>query len=486
MAAHPGLISAVRRLGHHRTHLFVQASRHMSIFKKIGNFKKELKSKNPFGEIDLGPSLGDNHRPPDEVDIVVVGGGIIGSSIAYFLKKKLTTGMRVLVVEKDPTYSKASSKLSIGGIHQQFSLPENIQMSMYGAEFLRTIKENLMVHETEPPDVLFNSQGHLFLATQEGAQNLINNCMIQAEHGVQTELMSPTQLKDKFPWLNTEGIEVGSYGIEREGWFDSVRLLHAFQQKAISLGVNYVHGEVSGFLLRHRQVPRDDSYDFDVDYRIRAIKVSMPNSPEVIQVPCAIVVNATGPHAADLARLLMIGVGEGELAMPVPIEPRKRFAYVINSPNGPGLDCPMLVDPTGMRIRRDGLGGNYICTMDPAEEDEPSTGKLNVDHDWFESKIQPTLLHRIPALKNFKMKTSWAGYIDYNTIDQSPIMSRHPVIPNFFLATGFGIHGVQQAPAVGRAMMELLTDGAFVSIDLTKFDFLRFLNNDKISERKVI
>ncbi|XP_070582043.1 FAD-dependent oxidoreductase domain-containing protein 1-like [Ptychodera flava] len=465
---------------HHRNHQYLQVLRHNSFFKRV---KNEMEAKNPFAPFDVGIT---ENRPPDEVDIVVVGGGVIGSSVAYFLKTLVSTGMRVLVVDKDPTYTRSSSLLSLGGIHQQFSIPENIQMSLYSAHFLRNIKEKLMVDGIDPPDIHFNPQGHLFLATEEGAETLIDNCSIQSKFGAKSVLMSQTQLKKKFPWLNTDGIELGRYGIENEGWFDPGRLLQAFKRKAISMGVYYVHGEVTGFKVKHQAIAKEESYVPDYDTRIERVEITMPNSPEVITVPCAIVVNAAGPEAADLARLLYIGSGEGEMAVPLPVEPRKRFAFVINSLNGPGLECPVLVDPSGMCFRRDGLGGNFICSMEPGEEEEPSTGTLNVDYDWFNRKVLPSLTHRVPALKNAKMHHAWATFIDYNTVDQNPIVSRHPVIPNFFFANGLSGNALQHAPAIGRAMSELLVEGAFVNIDLAVFDFYRFVVEKQILERKVV
>nr|XP_006815997.1 PREDICTED: FAD-dependent oxidoreductase domain-containing protein 1-like [Saccoglossus kowalevskii] len=415
--------------------------RHMSF---LSEFQKSLKEKHPFAPIQFGPT---DNRPPDEADIVIIGGGLVGSSIAYFLKRKIVRGMRVVVIERDPAYTRASSVLSVGGIHQQFSLPENVQMSMYGAEFLRNIKEHLTVDDADPPDVQFNPQGYLFLATEKSARQMKANYDIQRENGAKVELLTATKVKEKFPWINTDGIELASYGTENEGWFDPWCLLAALKQKAKSLGVQYVHGNVTGFTLRKDKIPKGGPYDPYYDNRIRNVKISMPNSPEMIPLSAAVVINAAGPQAGHLSNLLKIGDGKNEMSVSLPVEPRKRYVYVCYCPSGPGLDCPLVVDPTGAYFRREGLGGNYIAGLSPTQ-----------------------------------IKSAWAGFYDYNTVDQNAIIGVHPIISNFFFANGFSGHGIQQAPAIGRAMSELLLEQSYKTIDLSRFGFQRFIDQQLLYE----
>ncbi|XP_075029206.1 FAD-dependent oxidoreductase domain-containing protein 1 isoform X2 [Calonectris borealis] len=198
----------------------------------------------------IPPGTPPGPRPPEEADVVVVGGGVVGWSVAYWLKalEGQRHGMRVLVVERDPTYSRASTVLSVGGIRQQFSLPENIRMSRFSASFLRNINEYLGVPNEPPVDIQFQPSGYLFLAPPQGAAGLEATVRLQREEGVQVALLSPTQLKAKFPWIDTEDVAVASYGLEDEGWFDPWTLLHAFRRKAASLGVHSCAGEVRGFI----------------------------------------------------------------------------------------------------------------------------------------------------------------------------------------------------------------------------------------------
>lgn len=149
---------------------------------------------------------------------------------------------------------------------------------------------------------------------------------------------------------------------------------------------------------------------------------------------------------------------------------RKRYVYVLHCPDGPGLSCPLVIDHSGVYCRREGLGGNYICGKSPAEvcfqitlnkisvknnifssirkNEEPDVSDLEVDYSYFEDVVWPTLAHRIPCFENSKVKSAWAGYYDYNVLDQNAIIGKDPHFRNFIWATGFSGHGIQMSPAV--------------------------------------
>ncbi|XP_071948064.1 FAD-dependent oxidoreductase domain-containing protein 1-like [Antedon mediterranea] len=427
-----------------------------------------------------------NNRPPPDVDVVVIGGAVMGSSIAYFLKKH-NYNMSVLVVEKDSQYTRCASTLAAGGIRQQFSNAENIQMSMYSAEFLHNIKENLCVADEDPPDVQFNEHGYLFLATERGAHILQENHKIQRELGAKVELLSPTMLKERHPWMNTDDIALASYGYENEGWFDPWSLLSAFRKKAISLGAKYVDGEVSGF--QYSEVKPNESMAYGgCGRRITGVKVRMLNSPETNVVNCSYVVMAAGPTSKEVGMLADIGCGpaDGLLDLMIPVEPRKRYVYVCHAPEGPTLDCPFVIMPDGSYFRREGFGGMYIAGKSPPEDQEPSCEDLSVDYEWFNDQIWPNLANRVKAFECLKIKNAWAGYYDYNTFDQNGIIGYHPAYPNLVVATGFSGHGIQQSPAVGQAVTELIINGCTVSIDLTKMGFDRLWDGTPLIEKNVI
>ncbi|XP_070773316.1 FAD-dependent oxidoreductase domain-containing protein 1 [Enoplosus armatus] len=434
-----------------------------------------------WSPLELNPKL-----PPERADIVIVGGGVVGWSIAFWLKQKDTgrEGVKVIVVEKDPTYSQASTVLSAGGIRQQFSLPENIHLSLASADFMRNINEHLGLLNEDPVDLQFNQSGYLFLASEEVAHIMEENYSTQRYAGAKVSLLSPTQLKERFPWINTDGVALASYGLENEGWFDPWTLLNAFKRKAISMGVIQCYGEVTDFKYTTKVVRNSEGEHLDLR-RIRSVKVQMPNSLEYQPVECAIVVNAAGAFSGKLTE--MLGVGKDTSAgIPLPVEPRKRYVYVVHCPDGPGLDTPFLIDYSGVYFRREGLGGNYIAGASPEEAEEPDISNLDVDHQFFEDKVWPSLARRVPAFEKLKVTSAWAGFYDYNTFDQNGIIGMHPQINNMYFATGFSGHGLQHSPAVGRAVAELILDGTFKTLDMSGLGFRRILAQEPMLERNIV
>ncbi|XP_054481921.1 FAD-dependent oxidoreductase domain-containing protein 1 [Anoplopoma fimbria] len=437
-----------------------------------------------WSPLEINPDL-----PPERADIVIVGGGVIGWSIAYWLKQKerVRGGVKVIVVEKDLTYSQASTVLSAGGIRQQFSLPENIYLSLASADFMRNINEHLGVLNEDPVDLQFNQSGYLFLASEEVAHIMEENYSAQRSAGAKVSLLSPTQLKQKFPWINTDGVALASYGLENEGWFDPWTLLNAFRRKAISMGVIQCCGEVTDFKYTTKHTTSTDGDQMELR-RITSVKVQMPNSLEYQPVECAIVVNAAGAFSAKLTEMLGIGSGPRDsiAGIPLPVEPRKRYVYVVHCPDGPGLDTPFMIDYSGVYFRREGLGGNYIAGTSPEEAEEPDTSNLEVDHQFFEEKIWPSLASRVPAFEKLKVTSAWAGFYDYNTFDQNGIIGMHPLINNMYFATGFSGHGLQHSPAVGRSVAELILDGNFTTLNLSGLSFQRILAQEPKLEKNIV
>ncbi|KAM6907367.1 FAD-dependent oxidoreductase domain-containing protein 1 [Xenentodon cancila] len=437
-----------------------------------------------WNALEINPNL-----PPQRADIVIVGGGVVGWSVAYWLKQKerVRGGLRIVVVERDLTYSKASTVLSSGGIRQQFSLPENIYLSLASADFMRNINEHLGVLNEDPVDLQFNHSGYLFLASEKAAHIMEQNYNTQRQAGAKVALLSPTQLKEKFPWINTDGVALASHGLENEGWFDPWTLLNAFKRKAISMGVIQCCGEVTDFKYTLNVIMTADGERLDMR-KINHVKVQMANSLEYQPVECALVVNAAGAFSGKLAEMLGIGLGSKDsvAGVPFPVEPRKRYVYVVHCPDGPGLDAPFLIDSSGVYFRREGLGGNYITGVSPEEDEEPDTRNLEVDHQFFEDKVWPRLALRVPAFEKLKVTGAWAGFYDYNTFDQNGIIGMHPLIDNMYFATGFSGHGLQHSPAVGRAVAELILDGNFKTLDLSNLGFKRVLMEAPMLEKNIV
>jgi FAD-dependent oxidoreductase domain-containing protein 1 len=390
----------------------------------------------------------------ESCDVAIVGGGVVGSATAYFLLAQASFKGRVVVIEKDSTYNDAATSRSVGGVRQQFSTPENISISTFGATFLQNLADFLSV-DGEAPTVPFTQWGYLFLATSGGLDILKANHATQRSLGADIALMTPDELKAKFPWLNTGDLAGGSFGRSNEGWTDPYGLLQAFKRKARSLGAVYLNDEVVG-------IERAGG-------RIQAVQLAKGG-----RLACGNMVNCAGYHSHKVAAMAGIDL---------PIRPRKRCVFVFDCKT-PIERAPLTIDPTGVYFRPEGAG--YIGGVAPPEDNDPDTFDLEPDYGLFEETVWPVLAERIPAFESIKMNRAWAGTYDYNTIDQNAILGPHPEVRNFFFASGFSGHGLQQSPAAGRANAEMITHGAYRAIDLSRFGYDRFARGKPIIELNVV
>ena len=383
-------------------------------------------------------------------DVVIVGGAAIGSATAYFLTHDLGFDGSVAVVERDPTYAHAATTLSAASIRQQFSTPENIRMSAFGVAFFRDLKTRFGADA----DIGFRERGYLLLASETGEDTLLANHEAQKAEGADIVLMDREALADNFRWLKTSDLRLGAFGRSGEGWFDAHSLL-TLLRGAARKGATYIHGEVTGIMSD-------------------GARVSGVTLADGRQIGCGTLVNAAGPQAGDVA---------GLAGVKLPVEPRKRCVFVVACRAVlPGM--PLMVDPTGVWIRPE--GEVYICGVSPPEDADARATDFDVDYSLFEEVVWPMLAHRVPAMEELKLQRSWAGHYDYNTLDQNAVIGAHPEIPNLIFANGFSGHGLQQSPAAGRAVAELIVHGKFVSLDLTLFGYSRVAEGRAVKELNVI
>ena len=422
------------------------------------------------------------------VDTLVVGGGVMGSSLALHLASLRGTGEGITVVERDPTYQTASATLSAGGIRQQFSLLENVQMSLYGVDFLRNAATRLAVDGAESVDVQFQERGYLFLASEgAGHETLLRNHATQKAAGVDwMQILTPTELAAKFPWMSTDGIAAASLGTASEGWFDPWALLRGMRRKAIALGVSYLDGTPVA-------ATRDGA-------RVASVDVELRDGGGVERLQPRVVANAAGAHARAVLEKLAAG---GPAVAALPVAPRKRCVFVLKTPAPPCppepavplWHAPLTVDTSGVYFRPEGASSRdtFLCGVSPdaaADEDVADAGALAVGEDdhrtLFEETIWPALYSRVEAFGELKVQASWAGLYEYNTLDQNAVIGWHPELHNVVHLCGFSGHGLQQAPAAGRAVAELIEHGRYTTLDLSIFGFERVLRNEPVRETGIV
>lgn len=420
---------------------------------------------------------------PKHTDVLVVGGGLIGSFVAYWLRTTMPS-LSVTVVERDSSYVKAGTFWSVGGFRQQFSLPENIKMSMFGVEFLKEISENLKCGDNDEVDVPIYHDGYLFCGNETNSDLLYNNHKIQLSQKAQVQLLDKEEIRSKFKWINGDDLKLASFGYNNEGWLDSRKFLLAVRKKALHIGADYVEGEVTAFETKSQN---EGVINSSLSYDTALVDTFDGN---LHPVKFQTVVNAAGPYAAQLARLMGIGTSEdfsSPLSVGLPVEPRKRYVFQFYAEDGPMLNVPLTIDASGVWFRRSKKPNTYLCGLNNSAENEPSDLNLrNIDHDYFERHIKPVLLHRVPSFANLKVVSAWAGPYEYNSLDQNLIIGRHPVFHNMIFANGSSGHGLQHACAIGKAVQELVTHNAYTTVDLKRFGFERVLKDQPLKEIEVV
>lgn len=385
-------------------------------------------------------------------DIVIIGGAIVGSSVAYYLREEGFSGS-IALIERDPQFAHAATTLSMASIRQQFSIPENIRLSQFTLKLFRRLKEEF----GGDADIGFREGGYLILAGENGLPILKANHDAQIAEGADIVLEDAEQLTRRFAWLSTEGISAGAYGRTGEGWFDAHAMLMLFRKALRGKNVDFLAASVTGI---ERQGDRVTGVSLDNGEKLEA----------------GTVINAAGPNAGKVAALA---------GLVLPVEPRKRNVFVFEA-REKYADMPLLVDPSGIYVRPE--GSVYLTGgAEPEDGDGPADPKdFEVDWPLFEEVIWPVLATRIPAFEAIKPTRAWAGHYDYNTLDQNAVVGPHPQVGNFIFANGFSGHGLQQAPAVGKALAELIVHGGYRTVDCSAFGYSRVAEGRAFRELNVI
>ncbi len=395
-------------------------------------------------------------------DVVIVGGAVVGSSVAYFLTINPDFDGSVLIVERDPGYARSATALSSGSIRNQFSNPVNVKIGQFGIKFIRNFSRTMAVG-SERPDLNLCEGGYLFLAaTDNQAQILRQNHVTQRALGVDVELWNPDELREAFPHLRVHDLQLASYGRSGEGWFSNTGLMHGFRNKARALGASCRVGEVV-------DICREGD---------RVTGVTLNNGRTI---SCSWVVNATGPCASVTAAMA---------GLSIPVEPRKRTTFIFDcqqSPEGSARvnkgRLPLMIDSSGVFCRPEGK--YFQSGTTPKEDPAADWDDFEPRHEEFE-RIWTHLANRSRHFEAIKMIRMWAGHYDFNYFDHNAIVGPHNVVRNFLFANGFTGHGLQQAPAVGRGISELITYGTYRTLDLSAVGYKRITENRPFPETAII
>ncbi len=381
-----------------------------------------------------------------KADVFICGGAIIGSAVAWFLREAGFDGT-LTIIERDPTFAQASTALSASGIRQQFSDPLNVAISRFGVDFIRGMSGRWGLESG------FRENGYLYLAnTGAGADVLRANHAVQSGAGGDVALLDPPALAARFPHLETADITLAALGLSGEGWFDNMGLLQGFRRARATR----LHDTVTGLRLAGGRV----------------VSVQLASGSEIA---CGVFVNAAGPAAAAVARMAGIDI---------PVERRKRTNFLFDCATPPDGPLPLMIDPTGVWVRPEGRQFLTGCT--PPDDPAVAPDDFDPRHSEFEEIIWPALAARSRNFEALKVTRFWAGHYAYNTLDRNAVVGPHPDVGNFLFANGFSGHGLQQAPAVGRALAEWIVFGGYRSLDLAPLGYERIVTGTPLTERCVI
>jgi len=384
-------------------------------------------------------------------DVIIVGGGIMGSSTAYHLTK-MNPKLKVAVIERDPTYALSSTTLSMSNVRIQFSLKENIQISQYAFQILDQFEDEMAVNG-QRPRIYYHREGNLFLISDETADAAKQSFELQRSLGCRVEWWSPEKVKEHYPLYDASRFIAATFGPD-DGHFDAYAVLVAYKAKAKHQGAEYRTGEVVRIICESGHV-------------------TGINLESGENLKSEIIINCGGAWAAKLAETA---------GVKLPVIPVKRQIYALDTAVKPEGSLPLTILPSGLYFRTE--TGGIILLGKSLQEDQIGFN-FTWDKQRFIELIWPELAEFVPAWERLKIVRGWAGLYDVNTLDGNAIIGEWPEIKGFYLATGFSGHGLQQGPAVGRHISELVL-GVSPTLDLSIFGPKRIIENRPLVEGGIV
>lgn len=384
-------------------------------------------------------------------DVIIIGGGIMGSTTAYYLMKTDNT-LKVAVIERDPTYAQASTALSMANARIQFSLKQNIEISQYAFETLEQFEDTMAV-QGERPKIYYRREGNIFLVDKAGRRGAEKALALQQSLGCRADWWSSEKIKRYYPLYHTEDYAGGTFGPD-DGHFDAYAVLMAYKAKAKSMGAEFLKDEVE-------KIQQQNG------------KVTGVETASGSTLTAERVVNAAGAWAARVA---------ATAGVKLPVLPVKRQVFALDTAVKPQGPLPLTVLPTGLYFRTE-TGG--LILLGKSMQEDPIGYEFSWDDKRFMEILWTELAEFVPAFDRLKLVRGWAGLYAVNSLDGNAILGEWPEIRGLFLANGFSGHGLQQAPAVGRYLAELML-GQPLSLDLSIFSPIRILENRPLSENGLI
>jgi FAD-dependent oxidoreductase domain-containing protein 1 len=378
-------------------------------------------------------------------EVVVIGGGVVGSAAAWRLRADGVTG-RVVVVERDRSYRRASSWLAMGGIRQQFASAVCARMVQHSVEVWRDFDER-MATPAHRPRAWFRQRGYLFLADDGNAEALAAREAAQREAGVVQRRVSVDEIRALVPGLMLDDIRFGLFGPD-DGYADPREVLGGLRAMAEAAGAEYLDDEVVGI----------DT----AGGRVTGVRLA---SGAHLAAP--VIVNAAGALSGRVARLA---------GLAVPVEPVRQLLFRCTLPQPWPTRFPMVIDPGGVHWRHDDAlapGGPDRIILAFTKWDEPAGENFACDDARWENEFYPALTRRLPAAAEVTDVHGWAGLYEM-TPDHNPVLGEHPALRGFVVASGFSGHGLMMSPATGRIVSELVRLGESRTFDITPFAVDRF------------
>jgi glycine/D-amino acid oxidase-like deaminating enzyme len=384
-------------------------------------------------------------------DIIIAGGGIMGSAAAYYLISTDPT-LRIAVVERDPTYEQASTTLSMANVRTQFSLKENVLISQYTTRILNSFEEDMAI-DGEQPKIYFRQEGNLFLVAAEAEEAARRALQMQKQLGCRVEWWSNQQIKEHYSLYEPQPYAGGTFGRD-DGYFDAYAVLMAYKAKSRKLGVNYLKDEVVTINTTQKKVA--------------GVQLAGQGS-----LASARVINCAGAWAPEVAKTAGIDL---------PIVAVKRQVFVLDTAFKYEKPLPLTILPSGLYFRSE-TGG--LILLGKSMDDDPVGISFSWDQQRFVDQLWPELAEFVPNFDTLKVVRGWAGLYAVNTLDGNALLGQWPELSGYYMANGFSGHGLQQGPAVGRYLSELILEKP-LSLDLSIFAPQRVLENRALSESELV